>query len=87
MKLKSRWRKGEMARTIVIYCVKILTGVLLWAISVKTIAFFVYPDKILDLSDILTYAVAAFGGELLLLAFKRVFAKKDKETEDNNEIH
>lgn len=87
MKLKSRWRKGEMARTIVIYCVKVLTGVLLWAIAVKTIAFFAYPDKILDLNDILTYAVAAFGGELLLLAFKRVFAKKDKETEDNNEIH
>ena len=60
MKLKSRWRKGEMARTIVIYCVKVLTGVLFWAIAVKTIGFFVYPDKILDLSDILTYAVAAF---------------------------
>ena len=77
MKLKSRWRKGEMARTIVIYCVKILTGVLFWAILVKTIAFFVYPDKILDLSDILTYAVAAFGGELLLLALTGVAGRED----------
>lgn len=76
-----------MARTIVVYCIKALTGVLLWAIAVKTLAIFVYPDRMLDLSDVLTYAAAAFGGELLLLAFKRVFAKKSERVEDNNEIY
>lgn len=76
-----------MARTIVIYCVKALTGVLLWAIAVKTITIFLYPDNVYDLSDVLTYAVAAFGGELLLLAFKRVFAKKNEQKEDNDEIY
>ena len=76
-----------MARTIVVYCIKALTCVLLWAIAVKTLAIFIYPDRMLDLSDVLTYAAAAFGGELLLLAFKRVLAKKSERLEDNNEIY
>ena len=29
---KRRWRKGEMAKTIVIYCIRTLTGVLIWAV-------------------------------------------------------
>ena len=33
----------------------------------------------IDLSAVLTFTAAAFGGELLLLAFKRVFAKKSED--------
>ena len=37
-------------------------------------------DRTCDLSDVLVFAGAAFGGELLLLLVKRVFAKSnDKE--------
>lgn len=58
-----------MARKLVYFCVFILTATLLWAMVMKAL----YPT--IDTSDVLTYTGAAFGGELLLLAFKRVFAK------------
>lgn len=80
MKNKRRWSKGEMSRTIVIYCMRTLSGVLMWAILLKTLgAVFGWT---VDLSDVLTFAGGAFGGELLLLAFKRIFAKKSEETEE-----
>lgn len=75
---KRRWSRGEMSKTIVIYCIRTLTAVLIWAVALKTLgAVFGWT---VDLSDVLTFAGAGFGGELLLLAFKRVFAKN--ETED-----
>jgi len=75
-------KKGEFARKIVKYCIRILSIVLIWAVVVKTAAL--YFDRVIDISDVLTYAGAAFGGELLLLAFKRVFADK-KEVNNNDE--
>lgn len=77
MKNKRRWSKGEKSKTIVVHCVKALTYTLIWAAVLKTIC--AITDRALDLSDVLTYAAAAFGGELLLLAFKRVFAKGREE--------
>ena len=65
--------KGQMARTLVLYCVLVLTATALWATVLKTI------DHAADLTDVLTFVGAAFGGELLLLAFKRVFAKPQSE--------
>lgn len=78
MKLnKRRWSKGEMSRTIVVYCIRVMTVTLFWAGLLKTLgAIFSW---MVDLSDVLTFAAATFGGELLLLAFKRIFAKKDTE--------
>lgn len=77
LKNKRVWRKGEMAKTIVIYCIRVMTGVLLWAVVLKTLCAVL--DWSCDLSDVLTFAGAFFGGELALLAFKRVFAKKNEE--------
>ena len=74
---KSRLTKGQMARQLVYFCLRTLLGTLLWAMAVKTVA--VILDRSVDLSDILTFAGAAFGGELLLLLLKRVFAKKTDE--------
>lgn len=74
---KSKWSKGEMARTIVIYCIKALTYVLTWAIILSTIATIF--RLVIDISAVLNFAALTFGGELLLLAFKRVFAKKNEE--------
>ena len=76
---KRRWRKGEMAKTIVIYCIRILTGVLIWAVVLKTLCAVL--DWTCDLSDVLTFAGAFFGGELALLAFKRVFARDNKNND------
>lgn len=79
MRVKGKWNKGEMARTIVVYCIKALTLTLIWAVVLETIAVLFSLE--IDLSAVLTFAAAAFGGELLLLAFKRVFAKKNDPVE------
>lgn len=73
---KRRWSKGQLARTLVIYCVRAITLIAVWAVALKTYAVFKYGAT--DISDVLIFAATAFGGELLLLAFKRVFAKKNE---------
>ena len=74
---KSRLTKGKMARQLVYFCIWVLFGVLLWAAAMKTAALATGRD--VDLSDVLTFAGAAFGGELLMLLAKRVFAKKSDD--------
>lgn len=70
---KRKWSKGELSRTAVIYCIQLMTATLIWAVVLKTLgAIFGWT---VDLTDVLTFAGGTFGGELLLLAFKRVFAK------------
>ena len=73
---KRRWSKGQLARTLVIYCVRAITLIAVWAVAVKTYAVFKWGAT--DISDVLIFAATACGGELLLLAFKRVFAKKNE---------
>lgn len=80
LKNKRAWRKGEMAKTIVIYCIRVMTALLVWAVVLKTLCAVL--DRACDIADVLTFAGAFFGGELALLAFKRVFAK-DKSEEEN----
>lgn len=77
---KRRWTKGQMARTLVIYCVRAITLIAIWAVCIKTYAVFKYGAT--DISDVLIFAATAFGGELLLLAFKRVFAKKNENIDE-----
>ena len=79
---KRRWRKSEMARTLVIYCVRAITLIAIWAVCIKTYAVFKYGAT--DISDVLIFVATAFGGELLLLAFKRVFAKKNENPDEYN---
>ena len=78
-----RWTKGQMARTLVLYCVRVITLASIWAACLKTYAVIKWGETSgCDLSDVLGFVGAAFGGELLLLAFKRVFAKKNEDSED-----
>ena len=79
---KRRWAKGQMARTLVIYCVRAITLISIWAVCIKTYAVFKYGAT--DISDVLIFVATAFGGELLLLAFKRVFAKKNENPDEYN---
>ena len=79
---KRRWSKGQLARTLVIYCVRAITLIAVWAVVLKTYAVFKWGAT--DISDVLIFAATAFGGELLLLAFKRVFAKKNENPDDYN---
>jgi len=75
--------KGAMSRKLVCFCITVMTLTLIWAVVLKTIALF-NSQMIVDVSDVLTFVGAAFGGELLLLAFKRVFAKDETKGEDVN---
>ena len=77
---KRRWAKGQMARTLVIYCVRAITLIAIWAVCIKTYAVFKWGAT--DISDVLIFAATAFGGELLLLAFKRIFAKKNENIDE-----
>ena len=80
---KRRWSKGQMARTLVIYCVRAITLIAIWAACLKTYAVIRWGEMTgCDLSDVLIFAATAFGGELLLLAFKRVFAKKNENPDE-----
>ena len=74
---KSKWSKGEMARTVAIYCIKTMTYVLIWSVVMTTVA--VIFNRTIDLTPVLNFTAITFGGELALLAFKRVFAKKNEE--------
>lgn len=76
-KKPQRKTKGRMARELVYYCIYALTLTLAWAVITKTVA--VFTNHASDLSDVLIFAAAAFGGELLLLLCKRVFAKPNDD--------
>lgn len=85
LSFKRRWRKSEMSKTIVLYCIKAITLIAIWAACLKTYAVIKWGETSgCDLSDVLGFAGVAFGGELLLLAFKRVFAKKNENPDDDN---
>ena len=75
-----------MSKTVVLYCIKAITLIAVWAVALKTYAVIKWGETSgSDLSDVLVFAGAAFGGELLLLAFKRVFAKKNEDPDDYNQ--
>jgi hypothetical protein len=68
---------GQFAKRLVKLCLGTLLAVLLWAMVLKTTTG-------ADLTDVLTYAGGAFGGELLLLLIKRVLAgRSGKKPQDD----
>ena len=71
-----------MSKTIVLYCIRAITLIAIWAVALKTYAVFKWDAT--DISDVLIFTATAFGGELLLLAFKRVFAKKNENPDEYN---
>ena len=78
---KKGQKKGQMAKELVYFCLRVLVWTLLWAAGLYTVA--VIWNKSIDLSPVLTFVGAAFGGELLMLLMKRVLAKKNENTEDS----
>ena len=73
-------QKGRMARHLVYFCVAVLTIAAVWSLVIKT--YGVTHDVAVDLSDVLTFIGAAFGGELLMLLAKRIFAKSHDNKEE-----
>ena len=85
LSFKRRWNKGQMARTLVLYCVRVITLASIWAACRKTYAVIRWGETTgCDLSDVLIFTATAFGGELLFLAFKRVFAKENEKPDAYN---
>lgn len=78
MKRLAKPPKGQMARRLVYYCIAVLSVVTVWAMVTKTVT----PS--VDLADVLTFVAAVFGGELLALLVKRVFAKSSEEDSNEN---
>lgn len=78
---KCRQTKGQMARYLVCFCVQCLTATLIWAAGIKTVG--VILDRTVEIGEVLSFAGAAFGGELLMLLCKRMLAKNGK-TEDES---
>lgn len=74
-------RNGRMARQLVYYCLRRLSIILYWAAGMKTAALIL--DRVVDLSDILLFASGVFGGELLMLLCKRIFAKPSNTNENS----
>ena len=83
MRVKGKWSKGEMARTIVIYLLRLLTMVLIWACALKTIAVLIAVGSnpelgtSVDLSDVLGYAGGRSGNRAGLAGFQESICKKE----------
>lgn len=71
-------KQGKMARRLVYYCIGVLTATAIWAAVITTMA--AVQGWMIDLNAVLTFIGAAFGGELLLLLVKRVYAKPTDQT-------
>lgn len=82
MKKLTEAQKGRMARSLVYYCIVVLSVAAVWALILKTVS--AITGNPVDLSDVLTYIGAAFGGELLMLLAKRIFAKPTKGERNDN---
>lgn len=76
--------KGRMARRLVYFCIGVLTISAVWAMVLKTIG--IVTGYGVDLTDALTFIGAVFGGELLMLLVKRIFAKPTEQEDADHEI-
>lgn len=77
-------KQGKMARRLVYYCIGVLTATAIWAAVITTVA--AVQGWMIDLSAVLTFVGAAFGGELLLLLVKRVYARPTDQHETTTTI-
>ena len=69
--------KGMFSKIVVVFCVLEMAFMQFWAMRIASHNAFLT-------TGLLTANHGVFGGELLLLCLKRIFAKSDKEGEDEN---
>lgn len=70
-------RKGLFSKVIVVFCILEMTFMQLWAMRIAS-------HNMFEVAGLLTANHSVFGGELLLLCLKRIFAK-DNQKNDTNE--
>ena len=69
--------KGMFSKIVVVFCVLEMAFMQFWAMRIASHNAFLT-------TGLLTANHGVFGGELLLLCLKRIFARSDKEGEDEN---
>ena len=72
--MMSEKKKGRFSKVIVVYCVREMALMQLWAMRIASHNSFLT-------TGLLTANHAVFGGELLLLCLKRLLADKNKKGE------
>ena len=69
--------KGMFSKIVVVFCVLEMAIMQIWAMRIASHNAFLT-------TGLLTANHGVFGGELLLLCLKRIFARSDKKGEDEN---
>ena len=69
--------KGMFSKIVVVFCIIEMAIMQIWAMRIASHNSFLT-------TGLLTANHGVFGGELLLLCLKRIFAKSDKKGEDEN---
>ena len=72
---KRRLPKGVFSKIVVVFCVIEMAVMQFWAMRIASHNAFLT-------TGLLTANHGVFGGELLLLCLKRIFAKSDEKKED-----
>ncbi len=68
-------KKGLFSRVIVVFCILEMTVMQIWSMRIASHNNFLT-------TGLLTANHSVFGGELLLLCLKRIFAKNDEKGND-----
>lgn len=66
-------KSGMFSRALVLFCIFYCVRLCEWSMDQ-------FEQSNMEASTLLTAALTLFGGELLLLCLKRVFAKKDQQS-------
>lgn len=69
--------KGMFSKIVVVFCIIEMAFMQFWAMRIASHNAFLT-------TGLLTANHGVFGGELLLLCLKRIFARSDKKGEDEN---
>lgn len=80
---KEKRKQGRFSKAMVIFCVLEMFFMQWWAMKIV-------QNQSMEITGLISVNHGVFGGELLLLCLKRIFAnkdnKKEKESDNSEEI-
>lgn len=80
---KGKRKQGRFSKAMVIFCVLEMFFMQWWAMKIV-------QNQSMEITGLISVNHGVFGGELLLLCLKRIFAnkdnKKEKESDNSEEI-
>lgn len=66
-------KKGIFSKLVVVFCIVEMVTIQIWSMKIA-------DNRLFMVTGLLTANHAVFGGELLLLCLKRIFAPKEEVT-------